>query len=282
MVATMVGVPTTENTDQAPHSGAFSFARLCLALALFIPFAAAASDCRLPAATSQQAVDFVYDGDTIRLHDGTRLRLVGINTPEVAHKDKPGEPRGDEARARLQQIIDDAGEIGIAAAADSRDRYNRLLAYIYDQQGRDIQRILLAEGLAFAVSVPPNLAHVPCYFDVEQQARRQRRGLWSEDGYRPLSLPASPADGGFMLVQGKVTRVGNSRKSIWLNFSPGDAKQARAGLSVRVAKSDLAGFKTLDPATLQGKTITARGWVSFYKKEPVLRVRHEASLQVLD
>lgn len=277
----MVGSPATGTRNQAPFFGAFSFA--CLGLVLLLGAATAAADCQLPAPEAPpQAVAFVYDGDTIRLQDGRKVRLVGINTPEVAHRDQPGQPLADMARERLQSIVTASGKVSVAAAADAHDRYGRLLAYVFDSQGRDIQGLLLQEGLAYAISVPPNLAHVPCYFDLEQKARAQQRGLWAEDYYRPLALPASPDDGGFMEVQGRVTRVGNSRKSIWLNFSPGDASEARRGLSVRVARSDLGGFKTLDPASLQGKTIRARGWVSFYKKEPVLRVRHQASLQVLD
>lgn len=278
-VAAQAGTVRAAYKNQAPVFGAFSFAWILL----LCPSAPAlADDCGLPTPSEQQAVEYIYDGDTIRLQDGRKLRLVGVNTPETAKHDRPaGEPLAEKARQRLREIIGN-DPVGLIPARDPKDRYGRLLAYVFDGQGRDIQVLLLREGLAAAIAVPPNLAHVPCYFREEQQARDDKRGIWAEPYFQPLQLPAMVEHGGFRLVTGKVTRVGNSRKSIWLNFSPGDARQARQGLSVRVARSDLDGFPDLDPASLKGHTIIARGWISFYKKEPVLRVRHQASLQVLD
>ncbi|MES0396950.1 MAG: thermonuclease family protein, partial [Syntrophobacteria bacterium] len=50
-------------------------------------------------------VHWVDDGDTIVVAGGERVRYLGINTPEVAHKDEPGEPFGDEAKAFNKKLV---------------------------------------------------------------------------------------------------------------------------------------------------------------------------------
>ena len=54
-----------------------------------------------PARLPEGRVVQVPDGDTVHLEGGTRLRLIGINTPEVAHHNRPGEPGGEAARRFL-------------------------------------------------------------------------------------------------------------------------------------------------------------------------------------
>lgn len=95
------------------------------------------------APASAASVDYVVDGDTIRLSSGTYVRLIGIDAPE------DGECGYDAARATLDQLVGlDAG-LPNPASVDDRDRYGRLLRYVR-VGGRDAGLVLIRRGLAVA------------------------------------------------------------------------------------------------------------------------------------
>ncbi len=96
-----------------PHSGLDR--RASLAGALFVFWAGILSVLPLPAVAAvvcapdridaQVRVSHVIDGDTVRLSDGRHLRLIGVDTPELAHNGAPAQPLGIEARDRLRHIV---------------------------------------------------------------------------------------------------------------------------------------------------------------------------------
>ena len=131
----------------------------------------------------------------------------------------------------------------------------------------------MAEGLGFAVAVPPNLGRLDCYFGAEGQARSARRGLWRGDpAVRAVDLPADAE--GFHLVQGRIRRVGNSRRSLWLNLD--------GGLALRVDRSDLQYFADLEADARLGRALEVRGWIYRRNGERRMQLRHPAALRWLD
>lgn len=95
------------------------------------------------APVSAAVVDYVVDGDTIRLESGVYVRLIGIDTPEV------GECGYEEARAALDQIVGTDVELPNPSSVDDKDRYGRLLRYVR-VGGRDAGMVLIRRGLATA------------------------------------------------------------------------------------------------------------------------------------
>lgn len=92
-------------------------------------------------ATTSGVVTSVVDGDTLDVEGVGRVRLVGIDTPEV------GECGYDEARERLSDLVLGEPVTLVTAGVDDRDRYDRLLRYV-DVDGADAGLVLLDEGLA--------------------------------------------------------------------------------------------------------------------------------------
>lgn len=91
----------------------------------------------------------VTDGDTIRAGD-ERMRLCGIDAPEVANFGRPGEPGGDEATAHLRALT--AGrEVAVYATPQGRDRYGRLVV-VLTVDGHDLSCRMIADG--HAVEMP--------------------------------------------------------------------------------------------------------------------------------
>ena len=118
-------------------------------------------------------VSKVVDGDTVWLVDGRKVRLVGINTPELGFKGRSSEPFADSSSDALRRILADKSEIYLQLGEQSKDKYGRVLAYIYvDQVYVDeahvtkkvsVQALLLEEGLAFPITIPPNTRYTDCF-----------------------------------------------------------------------------------------------------------------------
>lgn len=130
-------------------------------------------------------VKAVYDGDTLLLvtREDSRLkvRLYGVDAPETKKPDIPGQPFGDIARRTLMYKV-----IGRRVQAEliDIDQYKRAVAVIR-YVGRDINREMISEGLAWAYQKYLDGAYASEYIGVENQARRKRVGLWRDSNPQP-------------------------------------------------------------------------------------------------
>ena len=221
-------------------------------------------------------VSYVADGDTVKLDNGEWIRLIGINTPELGHGHRPDEPLAAAARTRLQQLLGEHDmQIALRLGSDRRDRHGRLLAHTFLPDGRNLGEILLEQGLGFHVAVPINLWATDCLRQAEQRARQAGTGVWAEPYYaRRASTLINPQQSGFLRIQGKVVRIGHSRKSTWLNLE--------GNVALRLANRDLPYFQDIDIEGLLGKTLAVRGW--FYRQRGELRtsLRHPHMLEAIE
>jgi micrococcal nuclease len=124
----------------------------------------------------------VVDGDTIHVRvDGRdeRVRYIGIDTPEDV---KPGTPVQCFARAAAaanDRLV--AGrEVRLVPDAEARDRYGRLLAYVFRAgDGRFVNAELVRDGFARTLTIAPNVRYAQRFAGLAADARRAGRGLWS-------------------------------------------------------------------------------------------------------
>ena len=122
----------------------------------------------------------VVDGDTIRvLLDGgrtERVRYIGIDTPESV---KPGTPVQCFAKraSHFNASLVSGRQVMLKTDAEERDRYGRLLAYVY-ADGRFVNRELVARGYARTLTIPPNVAHADEFARLARRAREAGVGLW--------------------------------------------------------------------------------------------------------
>ncbi len=172
-------------------------------------------------------------------------------------------------------LVPGGTRLGLRYPRERRDRYRRTLAHAYLADGRSLEALLLERGLAFTLVVPPNVWGYTCYARIEAAARAARRGVWGLAHFGPL--PAGEVDasvGGFRLVRGRVRRIGRSRRNLWLNLE--------GRVALRLPLADLGYFTGLDPASLLGRRVEARGWVRQRRGEARITVRHPAALRVLE
>lgn len=262
-------------SQRAPRRGAlFSF--LAAALVAGVGGAEALPGCGPARVDLQTRVVHVTDGDTLVLSGGERLRLIGINAPELGHGNAPDQPLAREAHALLLRLLSDGdNRVKLQIGEDRRDRHGRLLAHAYLEDGRSLNAALLAEGLAFAITVPPNLAHQGCYQDSEQAARVAQAGLWSraQDQVRD-SAALKASDTGFAVIRGRVTGTRQTRKSVWIALA--------GNVQLRIARADLDRFPAGFTDGLPQRLVEARGWLYADRDRLQLRVRHPASLRVIE
>lgn len=216
----------------------------------------------------------VHDGDTLRLADGRKLRLLGINTPEIGYDGEASEPLAEEARKALRTLVGQVPRLALRYDRERKDRYGRLLAHVFLPDRRNLQVLLLHQGLAAAVAVAPNLANVECYLAAERQAAG--RGIWRLPAYQGIETTAlSRQASGFHIIQGRVQRVGESRHAVWLNLS--------GNVAVRLDKRDLPRFGAgFDARRLQGKTLKLRGWLYRVRGEARMNLDHPAAMLTLE
>lgn len=211
----------------------------------------------------------VYDGDTVTLEGGEKVRLLSINTPEISGSYRTGEPGGQEARAWLSGRI--AGRrVRVETDVETKDRYGRTLAYLWGEDGTPLNLALVQAGLATTDIYPPNLKYVDAFIRAEKEAESQRKGLWAMPAYQAKSLNHhfdADTDGWQRLI-GKPSSTSHGRNYTGLRFG--------SRLEVRVPKSVLHLFPSL--SSYVGQTVEVRGWLSRRSRKPALWVRHPSAL----
>jgi micrococcal nuclease len=125
----------------------------------------------------------VVDGDTIRVRikgREERVRLVGIDTPESVKPGTPVQCFALAASARTKALLPKGSAVRLVRDVEERDRYGRLLAYVYRASDNLFVNLALArEGYAVVLTVPPNVAHTDEFVAAARDAREHGRGLWS-------------------------------------------------------------------------------------------------------
>lgn len=125
----------------------------------------------------------IVDGDTIECSRAGRVRLIGIDTPELSQA-----PFGLQAAAALARAIPPGSNVQLERDVDERDQYNRLLAYVW-LDGTQVNWRMIREGWAVLLTFAPNIQYVNWLTDAQRRAREERRGLWASEGFN-----CAPAD----------------------------------------------------------------------------------------
>lgn len=254
------------------------FISVCSLLTLVSHNSASANSSCPPFVSQDTAtISHVYDGDTVQLSDGRKVRFIGIDTPELAkqkgHKSSPSQPYAKAAKQFLQSLINQYGSrIQLMADEEPHDKYSRSLYHLRFVNGPSLQLLLLEKGYAVAFTTPPNQLFSQCYSAAEQKARKQQRGVWQHSRYQTKAVSQLARENiGFQLIRGSVSHIGESKKAYWLNFDK--------RFSVRIDKRDRHYFN-MPLENYLNKTITVRGWLRHYKNKMQMSVRHPSAIEL--
>ncbi|MEH7333464.1 thermonuclease family protein [Neobacillus drentensis] len=176
------------------------------------------------------------DGDTVEVNlNGKveKIRMLCVDTPETHHPRLGVQPFGPEASAYTKKILSVGTKIEIEPGiGNGRDKYGRLLAYIY-VNGKMFNEMLLDQGLArVAYIYAPNTKYVDEFYAIQKEAQKKGIGIWSienyaqEDGYH-----ASNAQG--TKEKAPASQPGTSAKSNFQN-NPNDDQESNLGCKGKI------------------------------------------------
>jgi len=125
----------------------------------------------------------IYDGDTIAVFvDGRfqKVRLIGIDAPEIDQR-----PWGRKAQECIEALIRaSASKVSLEYDLERRDKYGRILAYMWGQDGKMLNEEMLRRGCAVLFTVPPNVKYAGRLRAAQEKARELKVGVWSENGLK--------------------------------------------------------------------------------------------------
>ncbi len=134
----------------------------------------------------------VVDGDTIQLERGERLRLIGIDTPEMHDSSKLYRDSrktnqdvetiknlGRKSFAFTKRLIE-GKSVRLEFDVEKHDKYGRLLAYVYLKDGTFVNAEIVKFGFASLMTIPPNVKYADLFKALFKEARENNRGLWVE------------------------------------------------------------------------------------------------------
>lgn len=121
--------------------------------------------------TSACTIQRIVDGDTIECAEVGRVRLIGMDTPELSQ-----EPYGQMASEALAALAPVGSRVGLERDVELRDRYGRMLAYVWID-GLQVNWALVRQGWAVLATYPPNVQYVDWYTEAQRRAREDGVGL---------------------------------------------------------------------------------------------------------
>ena len=215
-------------------------------------------------------VQYVYDGDTVLLSDKRKVRLLGINTPEVEGRNKVQEAGAEEAKNWLEQVLK-FQRVRLESDTESKDKYGRTLAYLITEQDLHINLELVRLGLATLNIHPPNLKYLDDFQNAQNQAESMRLGIWGLLEYQPLKADQIGKKNykGWRRVVGKASAIRKSRKYVYL--------EVNKRFNARIAKKNLIYFPEMK--SYLHKKIEFRGWMNRNKDKFSMLIRHPSALK---
>jgi len=218
------------------------------------------------------AVKTIYDGDTVQLEDGRKIRLAGINTPEIAHRSNRAQEGGDAAKQWLIQVLK-GSKVRLEFSKQKQDKYKRYLAHIFTEEGMHINLELVKRGYASVNVFPPNIAYVDDLLKASNGAENKRIGLWQYPSYKTKLASELNQNNkqGWQRIVGRVTKIKHTRKNVYLIISD--------TFKLQIKKQFLEYFPKIND--LKGKKVEARGWVNKNKKQYLMQVIHPSVLKFI-
>jgi micrococcal nuclease len=134
----------------------------------------------------------VIDGDTILIETGEKVRLIGIDTPEMHESSKlyrDSQRTGRDIRTiramgrrafMFTENLVNGKRVRLEFDVEKYDKYGRLLAYVFLKDGTFVNAEIVKQGYASLMTIPPNVKYADLFLRLYQNARESRLGLWQQ------------------------------------------------------------------------------------------------------
>ncbi len=161
---------------------------------------------------------WVADGDTIILHDGRHVRYIGIDTPEIEHKNRRAEPLGAEAQT-INRTLVDGWKLRLDYDREKKDHYGRTLAYVYRSDGLLVNAEMVRQGYAHVLYRFPNISKQKILLTAQRVAMEHGRGIWqqvSKDNQHPHAYLANRRSKRFHAHDCTMGKSISEKNRVWL------------------------------------------------------------------
>ena len=235
----------------------------------------AAFACQSGEVSKPVGVKFVYDGDTLYLKDNRKVRIIGMNTPEVRHHNQTAEAYGAEATEALRELLyKHHNQVQLQIGTDAYDRYGRLLAHVFLADGTNVSEWMLTHGFATTLFIPPNLNYLDCYVKAERKAQRKQLNIWKQKAFHLQVADLIDKNyTGYTRLVGRVKKIKHNKRSFIIYL--------RGGIRIKITQANLHYFKHVKLDELQGKKISVAGLLRKKGKSRTIHVKHPVYLKVL-
>jgi len=238
-----------------------------------------------------ERVTEVIDGDTFRTEDGSSVRLLGINAPEI------NDPGGDIAKHALAWMIM-GKDVRMKRDRTDKDDYGRLLRYIFvDDLNVNAEMVRL--GYAELRFFPPDTLYLGEMRELEKVAIRNHHGLWALPVFQVSDTTGSivartiARSGGLDVIEwqeadqyynqtktvrGKIVASNNTGKVCFLNFH----KDWRRYFTAVIFASDFDKFPEHPEDHYVNRTVQVRGLIKEYRGKPEIILKSPSQIEIVE
>jgi micrococcal nuclease len=224
---------------------------------------------------STTTVASVIDGDTFVTGAGEKVRLIGIDTPEV------NEPYYTEAKDYLSNRIE-GKQVLLEGDSSNRDTYGRLLRYVW-LDDELVNRELVEEGLALSRAYEPDTKYQHIFAEAQQHARAEKLGIWSYSKNNNTAvisyLEAGSHVGEVKTVEGRVVSTAKIEEDgiIYLNFHD----SYKGYFTVIIWQDSWSNFPQSPDTYYEGKDVLVTGKIKDYKGTPEIELSAVSQIEIV-
>ena len=224
-------------------------------------------------------VKWIYDGDTLLLTDKRKVRLIGIDTPEVEHHQQKQQAYAAKAREALRELLKkNHYKVKLRYGAERKDRYSRTLAHVYTPDGINIESWLLEKGYARTLVFPPNIKLADCYKQSEKLAQQQSLGIWNLKNNQLKIADSLPGlVKGWVRLKGKIKKIIRHKKSIIMELD----SNTKSHIQLKITKKHFKYFKKLNIDKLWDRRIIVSGFLSNKRNKRRINLKHPSQLHII-
>lgn len=181
------------------------------------------------AQVSHHRVKYVFDGDTILIDTGQRVRYAGIDAPEIGREGDVHQFMALEAKGFNRRLLEQS-KIRLEFDHERKDRHGRLLAYVFLQSGDMVNGLLISRGLAHVFYKEPNIKYQSILLGYQRQAMTEKLGIWADhvvalepyyvgnSGSKRFHRPLCPS--GKRIHPKRRVMFGTRHDAFWQGYSP--------------------------------------------------------------
>jgi len=231
--------------------------------------------------THRAIVERVIDGDTFVLVSGERVRLIGVDTPELGRKDRTVQYFAEESRDFLKGLVE-GREVTLKSDWRGKDRYGRTLAYVYIGDSVFVNLEIVRQGFGFVYTSYP-FDYLEEFRAEQTRAMEESRGLWGRDIVDEEIPEIGPSEandhyGERVVVRGKIVSARNTGKVCFLNFS----KDWKKSLTAVIFALSFHKFPAEPEKHYLGKKVVVVGEIGEYEGAPQIRLNDRTEIRILD